>query len=424
MAQWHKKTQDFLNQERSLFETVNLADHWGEQADFRPSFSSKNRLKTSPYQTVFFNTFQYGKETDIWDEQVTGGGAAVYNVDASNITLSVGSTAGDKVVRQTRAVMRYIPGRTSTLSFAIRLEAPVAGVRRRFGIFDDNNGAFFEDNGGVYSYVIRSKTSGSVVETRVLRDDWNGDKLDGNGWSQHTADPTKQQMINIEYEWYGAGQVKFSWVIGGETITSHTFSHANTIDKVWCSTPFLPIRVELENVTGVAGTHYLYQGSNSLISEGEPEKLGILVSQATGTTGRTMSSSNTYYPVLSIRLKSNNLTGIVLPRSLQVATNDNTNVFWKLVRNPTLTGASWQPHDDPDSFMEYDLSATAMTGGTNTLNGFTIGGGSSLTDIDDKASLQLGRSNLGTVSDIYTLACASPNTNKSALAVLNWIEQR
>jgi hypothetical protein len=74
--------------------------------------------------------------------------------------------------------------------------------------------------------------------------------------------------------------------------------------------------------------------------------------------------------------------------------------------------------------MQFDLSATAMTGGTNMINGFTIGGGSTLTDIDDKAILQLGRSSLGTVSDIFTLACASPNTNKAALAVLNWIEQR
>lgn len=424
MAQWNKNTQDFLNQERSLFETVNLANHWGEQADFKPSFTSKNRLKTSQYETLFFNTFQYGKETDIWDEQVTGTASAVHNPNTSNITMSVGSVAGDKVVRQTRAVMTYIPGRTSTLSFAIRLEAPVAGVRRRFGIFDEENGAFFEDNGGVYSYVIRSKTSGSVVETRVLRDDWNGDKLNGNGFSQHIADPTKQQLIHIEYEWYGAGQVKFAWVIDGETIVSHTFNHANLLDHVWCSTPFLPIRVEIENVTGAAGTHYLYQGSNSLISEGETNKLGILVSQATGTGGRTMAAANTYYPILSIRLNSNNLTGIVLPRSLQVATNDNTNVFWILVRNPTLTGASFINHSDPDSFMQYDLSATAMTGGTNILNGFTVGGGSSLTNIDDKALLQLGRGNLGTTSDIYTLACASPNTNKAALAVLNWIEQR
>ena len=55
--------------------------------------------------------------------------------------MSVGSTAGDKVIRQTRQVMRYIPGRVSLVSFAIRLETPVAGVRRRFGVFDGNNGA-------------------------------------------------------------------------------------------------------------------------------------------------------------------------------------------------------------------------------------------------------------------------------------------
>jgi len=34
------------------------------------------------------------------------------------------------------------------------------------------------------------------------------------------------------------------------------------------------------------------------------------------------------------------------------------------------------------------------TGGTNLLGGFTIGGGSSLIDLDDKAALQLGRGSL------------------------------
>jgi hypothetical protein len=114
MAQWNKKTQSFLPQETSLFETINIADHWGEQTDWRPQFTGKNRLKTSPYQTTFFNTFQYGLETDIWETDITGTASAVHNPDASNVTMSVGSTAGDKVIRQTRQVMRYIPGRTST----------------------------------------------------------------------------------------------------------------------------------------------------------------------------------------------------------------------------------------------------------------------------------------------------------------------
>jgi hypothetical protein len=424
MAQWNKNTQDFLNQERTLFEVFNIADHWGQQTNWVPQFTGKNRFKVSPFQTSFFNTFQYGLETDVWETDTTGTASAVHNPDASNVTMSVGSTAGDKVIRQTRQVMRYIPGRVSLVSFAIRLETPVAGVRRRFGIFDENNGAYFEDDGGTYSCVLRSNVTGSVVETRVTRDNWNGDKLDGNGYSQITADPEAVQMINIEYEWYGAGQVIFSYTIDGETHSIHKFNIANRQNQVWCSTPFLPIRVEIENVTGAAGTHYIYQGSNSLTQEGEPEKLGTLISYSNSISGTTLPSANTFYPVLSLRLKSNGLAGIVLPRSLQVATNDNTNVFWRLVENPTLTGGTWIDHPNPDAITQVNTTATAVSGGVVILSGFTVGGGANLIDLDDKASLQIGRSSLGTVSDIYTLECASPNTNKAALAVLNWLEQR
>lgn len=424
MAQWNKNTQDYLDQERSLFEVFNIADHWGNQTDWRPQFSNNNRLKVAPFQTVFFNTFQYGKETDVWDERVVGVGTATHNAASSNIVMEVGSTAGSKVIRQTKQVMRYIPGRPATLAFAIRLEQPQVGIRRRFGLFDDYNGAYFEDDGGTYAYVIRSNTTGIVTETRVTRDNWNGEKFDGNGYTGVTADPTKQQMISINYEWYGAGIVEFSWLMKNETIPSHTFENSNTNSGVWCSTPFLPIRVEIENVTGVAGTHYIYQGSNSLIQEGEPEKLGTLVSIANSITGTTMTNANTFYPIVSLRLKPTQLSAVMLLRSLQAATNDNTNVYWKLFENATLTGGTWADHPDPNSFLQYNITATAVTGGTTLLNGFVVGGGAALIDIDDKAALQLGRSGIGTISDTYTLACASPNTNKSALAVLNWIEQR
>ena len=424
MAQWNKNEQDFLNQERSLFEVFNIADHWGNQTDWRPQFSDSNRLKVAPYQTVFFNTFQYGKETDVWDERIVGVATATHNVSSSNVVMQVGSTAGSKVIRQTKNVMRYIPGRGATLAFAVRLDTPQVGIRRRFGLFDDNNGAYFEDDGGTYSYVLRSSTSGIVTETRVTRDDWNGEKFDGNGYTGVIADPTKQQMISINYEWYGAGKVQFNWLMKNETIASHTFENSNTLDKVWCSTPFLPIRLEIENVTGVAGTHYLYQGSNSLIQEGEPEKLGILVSIANPITGTTMPVANTFYPIVSIRLKSDELSAVMLLRSLQAATNDNTNIYWKLLENATNTGGTWVDHPDPNSFMQYNITQTATTGGTTLLNGFVVGGGAALINIDDKAAIQLGRSGIGTISDTYTLVCASPNTNKKALAVLNWIEQR
>lgn len=424
MAQWNKNTQDFLNQERSLFEVYNIADHWGNQTDWRPQFTGNNRLKVAPFQTVFFNTFQYGKETDVWDERVVGVATATHNINASNIVMEVGSTAGSKIIRQTKNVMRYVPGRSATLAFAIRLDTPQVGIRRRFGLFDDNNGIFFEDNGGTYSYAIRSNTSGIVTERRVTRDDWNGEKFDGNGWTGVTADPTKQQMISINYEWYGAGIVQFNWLIKNETIASHTFENSNTLGNAWCSTPFLPIRVEIENITGVAGTHYIYQGSNSLLQEGEPEKLGILESISNPITGTTMAVANTFYPILSIRLKSNNLGAVILLRTLQTATNDNTNIYWRLIENATNTGGTWIDHPDPNSFVQYNITQTTTTGGTTIMNGFVVGGSSNLVVVDEKSDLQLGRSGIGTISDTYTIACTSPNTNKSALAVLNWIEQR
>jgi hypothetical protein len=400
--------------------------------DAQAGYTSKNRIKISDYQATFFNTFQYGKETDVWDEYTANGGAAAHNANTNNVDMSVSGTLGSICIRQTRNTMRYIPGRTSTLTYAVRLQMPVTGIRRRLGLFDENNGFFFEDAGVIganglpeYNVVVRSKTSGVVVENRVPRQQWNGDKLDGTGPSGIVASPTAQHMVNFEYEWYGAGQIIVGWTIGGHTHTIHTFNHGNLIDLPWASTPFLPIRLELENLTGAAGTHYLYQGSNSLISEGVPDKLGIAQNITTPITGRTMTSADTFYPILSIRLKTAALKGIVLPTFFQAATVDNTSVFYKLVRNATLTGANFVDMPDANAFTQYDVSATSYTGGVDLDSGFVIsGGGGTGIRLDANTVYQIGRSSMGTVSDTLTLCIACPNANKSALAAMTWIEQR
>ena len=409
---------------------------------YKPNYNewtSKNRLKVSDYTTVFFNTFQYGIETDIWDQELTNGGTATHNPNTNNIDLAVTSDIGSKVIRQTRNVMRYIPGRTSTLTYAIRLEFPVTGIRRRFGIFEMDNGAFFEDAGVVdagglpeYNVVIRSSTTGVVLENRIPRSEWNGDKLDGTGPSGLVVDPTAQHVINIEYEWYGGGQVVFGFVINGKNHIIHTFNHGNNLTLPWASTPFLPIRLEIENLTGVAGTHTLYQGSNSLISEGTPEKLGIAANITAPITGTTLSTAYSWYPVLSIKLKDTALKGIALPTFFQVATIDNTNIFYKLVRNATIgTGGSGFIDDpDPNAFTQYQTytspSAIAeVNHGTSLDSGFVVGGGGGTgVRLDKDTVYQIGRSNLGTVSDTLTILCSASGSNKSALAALTWIEQR
>jgi len=393
------------------------------------SLTSKGRLRTSQPETVFFNTFQYGIETDVWETSSTSGGTATHAPAISGIDMAVTSTAGSQVIRQTRNVMRYIPGRSSTLSFAVRYQTPVTGIRRRIGLFDGADGFYFEDNGGDYACVIINSNGGSPTITRVSRANWNGDKLDGTGSSGITADPTAQQLISMDYEWYGAGQVVFQYVINGKAIVIHTFDTGNNMQGTWCKTPFLPVRCELTNVTGAAGTHHLYQGSNSLIAEGSTAYLGVAQSQMTTVSGITLSSANTFYPVLSIRLKSTALQGIVLPTFFQASTVDNTILFYKFIKNATLTQGTWTDMPDSNSFSQYLESpvsgTTAISGGTVLDNGIIAGGGGGTGVHLNKDTLyQLGRSSLGTISDTLTLAVAAANTNKSAIAAITWIEQR
>ncbi len=414
------------------------------------NLTSKGRSKVSPYETTFFNTFQYGTETDVWETAVTGTGSATHVPASSQVLMSINGDSGDKVVRQTLLSQRYVPGRTSTVSFAITLGTPVEGIRKRLGMFNQaGDGFWFEDSGvwvdGVPQYNCTVSNGGSDIV--VPRSSWNGDKLDGTSSSGITADPTKIQLVNIEYEWYGAGQVKFGWVIDGATHVVHTHQNANRYDRPWAQTPFLPIRVEIEALTTVAGGPYtMLQGSNSVISEGTVGKLGIAQNISAPFYGTRMASAlssagtnDNWYPILSIRLKSTALNGIVLPQRFQVATIDNTNVFYKLVRNATIPSAvtagadgpqPWLDHPDPNGFTQYQTyinpdNITVANHGKALDSGFVIaGGGGSSIQLESKTAYQIGRSSLGTVSDTYTILCASSGTGKDALASFTWIEQR
>lgn len=387
-------------------------------------YTSKGRLKVSNPEVIFFNTFQYGIETDVWDTSTTSGGAAVFDATVSAVAMSVGSTLGSECVRQTINVQRYIPGRSSELTFAVRLDTPVIGIRRRFGLFDGDDGIYFEDNGGEYACVMINSDGGSPTINRVVRANWNGDQLGGSGSSGLTADPTKQQIVCIDYEWYGGGQVIFSFVINGEKRVIHTFNTSNVLATPWCKTPFLPIRLELKNTTGAAGTHYMYQGSNSLVVEGISTRLGTLQNILSPVAGVTLTASNTFYPVVSIRLKSSTLKGVVLPISFQAATLDNTNVFYKVIRNTTLNG-TWIDMPDTNAFTQYNYTATgAISGGTVLDSGFVVAGSTSTIHLPANANYQIGRSSIGTISDTFTIAVAATNANKDGIASLTWIEQR
>jgi hypothetical protein len=114
--------------------------------------------------------------------------------------------------------------------------------------------------------------------------------------------------------------------------------------------------------------------------------------------------STTLLPLLSIKLNASKLGAVVLPNRVAALPTTSQNYEVLLVKNATLTGASYV--SGSYSNIDYDVTATAMTGGTIVQADYVTSsaqGRSSLTaPTGYNFDLQLG-STIAGVSDVYTL---------------------
>jgi hypothetical protein len=100
-------------------------------------------------------------------------------------------------------------------------------------------------------------------------------------------------------------------------------------------------------------------------------------------------------------------------------TSSGTTIHYKVLYNPTLTGASWQ---NTDSYVQVDLSASAFSGGYPIDTGFlTTTARSSFQTIPP--SFISFQSDINGTPDILTVVARSTSgTNRDILVSLIWRE--
>jgi hypothetical protein len=361
------------------------------------------RLRVSEPFTLFDSQNRYAKDPQ-FDEALTGSGTSTFLPNESSVRLEVTSASGDKVVRQSKQVFPYQPGKSLLVLATFTMAAGEQNLQQRVGYFNSDNGVFFQQKDDVLSFVIRTYTSGTASDARTItQSNWNTDKLDGTGSSGITLDETKTQILFIDFEWLGVGSVRCGFVINGEFIVAHVFQNANTLTEVYMQTAILPMRYEIEATGALTGTKSMKQICSSVMSEGGYEQTSQLtwVRETTETTGITTS----FYPLVSIRLKSTNLGAVVIPNGFNFMPTSASDFFEvALIKNATLTGASFA---SVSTNVEGDTAATAMTGGTIVRSDFTSSGVLSSTAVNEVSVynpyLQLGVT-IGGTSDIYTIA--------------------
>lgn len=308
-----------------------------------PSLSAFSRQRTTSTKLLGeFRTF-YGTTGNLEIINSTIGTASISsNLTAKFTSMSVGTTNGDRAVRQTRQYYPYIPGTSQLGLITFCFGGAKANLRQGVGLYDDNDGIFFMLNGLTPTFVIRK--SGIDNETAV-QSSWNVDPMDGTGPSGINLDFTKAQILVIDYQWLGVGRVRFGFDVDGQIYYAHYFSHANSVTEPYNAQPSLPVRWEIRNTGTVASSSSMKAICSSVYCEGEDYETGFLNSASTGTTGVSVNASPAGFGVLAVRLK-NTVNGIPVKafarlKGWNVLTSND--VFYRIMVLPDSTAMSGSP---------------------------------------------------------------------------------
>jgi hypothetical protein len=246
-----------------------------------------------------------------------------------------------------------------------------ANVESRIGYFDDDNGVFFEVADGAMQFVRRTNVTGSAVDNATAIASWT-DPLDGNGPSGETVDWDKAQIFWLDFAWLGVGRVRWGVMLDGQFIEAGQAEHANSLDKVWMSSPNLPVRYEIENTGTAASGTTLVQICTSVQNEGGYEPEGITWSQHTGDSLVGTLSAGSLQPIVSIRRDSNHPHAIIEPHAFSVASSGTGDYRIEVIIDGDLTGASFSDVSTR-SVAEFDTSATLVTGGVRVMSMYVTG---------------------------------------------------
>src|SRR5210317_1531102 len=390
--------------------------------DGSTAYDAFGRLRVSNPLTIFDSTNIMSKN-NLFDEDLTGSGTVTYTANKSTVNLNVTTASGDKVIRQSKRVMSYQPGKSLLILNTFVMNAQEENLEQKVGTFDANNGIFFYADGTTLKIVRRTYVTGSAVDTEISQSSWNGDKLDGSGASGYSLNVDKATILFTDYEWLGMGAVRVGFVIDGKFITAHTFLNANNLDTVYMQTANLPIRYEIETTGTISGAAVLQQVCSSCMIEGGYSPQGVIQSVGTASLGGVnLTTAGTFYNIATIRIKSGRPYALIIPQGFIASAVSNSDFEIQLIQNATpSTAFSYTSYSDN---VEYDLTGTkTITGGTIINRTYLSGKGVSIENFGDGFNFeyQLGQTIAG-ASDTLTLCAKGASNGDDVVGSIKWYD--
>lgn len=432
MAQYRKDTNRYLPQETTIFEVVKLSDRITPSGTATDAFG---RLRTSNPFTLFDSQNRYiVNEKFVTSNTGSANANTVYVSHQSAVNLNVGTPGTDSVLRESKRVFAYQPGKSLLIMNTFAMANAQNNLTQRVGYFGSENGVFLEKSNNDVYLVLRSNSTGSIVDTKVAQADWNKDVFDGtaNSYSSSVGhgglDTTKTNILWFDVEWLGVGDVRCGFVVDGLMVPAHIFHNDNVKTVPYMTTACLPVRYEIFNTGATVNNSTLKQICSTVISEGgyelqgRPRSIGHAINTAV-----TLTTAGVEYTVASIRLRSDRADAIVIPKNIHLLgiSNNPTRLKYKVVADANTTGGTWISVGDT-SAVQYNLGTSITNGsGTELMSGYVGITNQSSTSIDlnsELFKLQLERNSFTNTNSSFNIVISGATNGDQCVASIDWEE--
>jgi len=393
-----------------------------------PKFDAFGKMQTSQMTTIGEYSFHYrtGEQDDFdFTNYTSGGGSITYDGSYSAQILNTTEDSNSIAQKTSNKYHSYRLGMAQSLMMGLEIsDTGKDSVIRRWGYFDDEDGLYFELNGNELYVVIRSSVTGEIQEKRIPRSEWNKDSLTGEGdqYNPSSVDLNidKNIIYGIDFQWLGAGSIRFSVNIHGNRIIVHEEHNSNYTNRPFMRTGTLPLRIEQLN-DGIPSSSsqmkFYSAGVYTHTRELQPYKYFSYAGQEVVTieSSEELTTLGVLRPKKEFKGQDNRGFALIEEGTLYTADNP---VVLMIFLNPEVTGDTWEIETSDDSIIEMDRSGS-ITGGrlvksvvvepgsTKDLHFDKIFHPSSyairrLADIDNYHSLGLAAKLIGTeTTDIY-----------------------
>lgn len=390
------------------------------------SLDPLSRLRISESVYVFNSRFQYGLRDLAFFEDRIAGGTITYLGNPAMASLNVSATLNSFAAMQSRTYCYFTSGKGCVVLLGQLFGAGKAGIRKRAGYFDLNDGVYLEQNGTTdVALTIRSSVSGAPVETRVAQSSWNLDQLNGSGPSGYVLDLSKVCMVIMDFSWMSMNRMRVGFYINGMIVYVHEFLASNILAQPYMRSSNLPIRWEIQNLTGANSDSLQVYASSVQAEDGQQEEIGF---PFCASTPASITATTTRTHMLSIRPATGYNGRVnriqIKPLQNQILAGNNP-VLVETFYQCTLTGGAWNS-TNINSSVEWGTGQQITTLGV-PIDCFFLGSSNANQGTYDNTLV----SHYPLVLDIsgqnpipLTIAVTAISTTSDCRAGINWLELR